>query len=43
MRSWPSRRAGKPLGPDSPAAEDQTIGSPVLKQLHANGGTGPGL
>ncbi|WP_406510363.1 hypothetical protein [Streptomyces sp. NBC_00212] len=42
MRSW-SRRAGKPLGPDNPAAEDQTVGSPVLKQLFGNGDTGPGV
>ncbi|MGA5135242.1 esterase/lipase family protein [Streptomyces olivoreticuli] len=36
-------RAGKPLGLDSPAAMDQTIGSPVLQQLYANGDTEPGV
>ncbi|MEU8976242.1 alpha/beta fold hydrolase [Streptomyces monashensis] len=36
-------RAGKPLGLDSPAAKDQTIGSPVLQSLHARGDTEPGV
>ncbi|WKK24408.1 alpha/beta fold hydrolase [Streptomyces olivoreticuli] len=35
--------AGKPLGLDSPAAKDQTIGSPVLRQLYAQGDTEPGV
>ncbi|KOV56994.1 hypothetical protein ADK64_40745 [Streptomyces sp. MMG1121] len=35
--------AGKPLGLDSPAAKDQTIGSPVLQQLYAKGDTEPGV
>lgn len=34
---------GKPLGLDSPAAKDQTIGSPVLQQLYAKGDTEPGV
>ncbi|MFG2793493.1 esterase/lipase family protein [Streptomyces sp. NPDC048419] len=36
-------RAGKPLGLDSPAARDQTTGSPVLQQLYAKGDTEPGV
>ncbi|MEV8480086.1 alpha/beta fold hydrolase [Streptomyces sp. NPDC051173] len=36
-------RAGKPLGLDSPAAKDQTIGSPVLRRLYARGDTEPGV
>ncbi|MFD9636033.1 esterase/lipase family protein [Streptomyces violascens] len=36
-------RAGKPLGLDSPAAKDQTVGSPVLHQLYAEGDTEPGV
>ncbi|MFE9404210.1 esterase/lipase family protein [Streptomyces sp. NPDC006530] len=35
--------AGKPLGLDSPAAKDQTVGSPVLQKLYANGDTEPGV
>jgi len=35
--------AGKPLGLDSPAFKDQTIGSPVLQQLYAKGDTEPGV
>jgi triacylglycerol esterase/lipase EstA (alpha/beta hydrolase family) len=35
--------AGKPFGLDSPAAKDQTIGSPVLQQLYAKGDTEPGV
>src|SRR5262249_34283692 len=35
--------AGKPLGLDSPAAKDQTVGSPVLQQLYAKGDTEPGV
>ncbi|WP_369166664.1 esterase/lipase family protein [Streptomyces sp. R28] len=34
---------GKPLGYDSPAAKDQTVGSPVLQQLYAKGDTEPGV
>ncbi|MCI3242044.1 esterase/lipase family protein [Streptomyces spinosisporus] len=36
-------RAGKPLGLDSPAARDQTIGSSVLQRLYAGGDTEPGV
>ncbi|MFR0366278.1 esterase/lipase family protein [Streptomyces sediminimaris] len=36
-------RAGKPLGLDSPAARDQTTGSPVLQRLYAEGDTEPGV
>ncbi|MFF4188975.1 esterase/lipase family protein [Streptomyces sp. NPDC001691] len=35
--------AGQPLGLDSPAAKDQTVGSPVLQQLYAKGDTEPGV
>ncbi|KUM95098.1 hypothetical protein AQI88_19390 [Streptomyces cellostaticus] len=35
--------AGKPFGLDSPAAKDQTIGSPVIQQLYAKGDTEPGV
>ncbi|MEU9990628.1 alpha/beta fold hydrolase [Streptomyces sp. NPDC048045] len=35
--------AGRPLGLDSPAAKDQTIGSAVLRQLYAKGDTEPGV
>ncbi|MCD9879520.1 lipase family alpha/beta hydrolase [Streptomyces guryensis] len=35
--------AGKPFGLDSPAAKDQTIGSPVLQQLYAKGDTERGV
>jgi triacylglycerol esterase/lipase EstA (alpha/beta hydrolase family) len=35
--------AGKPFGLDSPAAKDQTVGSPVLQQLYAKGDTEPGV
>lgn len=35
--------AGKPLGLDSPAFYDQTVGSPVLQQLYAKGDTEPGV
>ncbi|MFI1367213.1 esterase/lipase family protein [Streptomyces griseochromogenes] len=35
--------AGKPLGLDSPAFKDQTIGSPVVQQLYAKGDTEPGV
>ncbi|MFE3524976.1 lipase family alpha/beta hydrolase [Streptomyces sp. NPDC059161] len=35
--------AGKPLGLDSPAAKDQTVGSPALQQLYATGDTEPGV
>ncbi|WP_236573287.1 lipase family alpha/beta hydrolase [Streptomyces sp. GS7] len=34
---------GKPLGLDVPAAEDQTVGSPVLRHLYAKGDTEPGV
>ncbi|MFI7405369.1 hypothetical protein ACIBW9_33635 [Streptomyces sp. NPDC049541] len=36
-------RAGKPLGLDSPAVKDQTVGSPVFRQLYAKGDTEPGV
>ncbi|MEV6949694.1 alpha/beta fold hydrolase [Streptomyces sp. NPDC051172] len=36
-------QAGKPFGLDSPAAKDQTIGSPVLQQLYAKGDTESGV
>ncbi|MEU9099580.1 alpha/beta fold hydrolase [Streptomyces sp. NPDC048361] len=36
-------RAGKPLGLDSPAAKEQTVGSQVLRQLYAKGDTEPGV
>jgi triacylglycerol esterase/lipase EstA (alpha/beta hydrolase family) len=36
-------RAGSPLGLDSPAAKDQTTGSPVLEKLYAKGDTEPGV
>ncbi|WP_405656960.1 esterase/lipase family protein [Streptomyces sp. NBC_00079] len=36
-------KVGKPLGLDSPAAKEQTIGSSVLQQLYANGDTEPGV
>ena len=35
--------AGKPLGLDSPAFKDQTVGSEVVRQLYANGDTEPGV
>ncbi|MFI1184115.1 esterase/lipase family protein [Streptomyces sp. NPDC020799] len=36
-------RAGKPLGLDSPAIKDQTVGSPVVRRLYARGDTEPGV
>ncbi|MGW1747040.1 hypothetical protein ACWCRD_15820 [Streptomyces sp. NPDC002092] len=43
-KRWhPAARPSKPFGLDSPAAEDQTIGSPVLQQLYAKGDTEPGV
>ncbi|WP_369384026.1 esterase/lipase family protein [Streptomyces sp. cg36] len=36
-------RTGRPLGLDSPAAKDQTVGSSVLRRLYARGDTEPGV